>query len=64
MARVRYSDAHQTVGVRTGSGAGVQVATGSGDSSADDLDPVATCTPREMLARGPRTAPGSDTQSI
>jgi hypothetical protein len=25
------------------------------------LDPVASCTPREMLARGPRTARGSDT---
>jgi len=24
-------------------------------------DPVASCTPREMLARGPRTAPGTDT---
>src|SRR5689334_17812914 len=24
-------------------------------------DPVASCTPREMLALGPRTAPGTDT---
>ncbi|HEX3084984.1 MAG TPA: hypothetical protein VHP99_10705 [Pyrinomonadaceae bacterium] len=29
---------------------------------ADDLDPVASCTPREMLAWGPRAAPGSDTK--
>jgi len=26
------------------------------------VDPVASCTPREMLARGPRTAPGADTE--
>jgi len=37
------------------------VATGSRSSSLGSIDPVASCTPREMLARGPRTAPGSDT---
>jgi hypothetical protein len=29
-----------------------------------NLDPVASCTPRELLAWGPRTAPGTDTPSL
>ncbi len=36
-------------------------ATGS-SGSIGSHDPVASSTPREMLARGPRTAPGSDTE--
>jgi len=48
-------------GPHAGSPLGVEVATGSVGPMEASHDPVASCTPREMLARGPRTAPGSDT---
>ena len=62
--RERARDAGAAVIAEKISGRGfkrIEETVGPAFRSEGSIDPVATCTPREMLARGPRIARGSDT---